>query len=193
MIPTFCQANDVHRVRPSARTTQAAERPFNVLDAGLAGHGHRKCGFKRRHSHCEPCVSTRELVTKCKLSCVIDVIAAPTFALKCNAPSARFLEPPNGGKIHGSDNKKSRDNRPLSVGNCRSPSIAAVNFTNTLANGAARIHSLLCQSPNRGSTGYQDQFRRQKNWAIDFHEHVSSNRQGTSPSGPPHLHCKLDL
>jgi hypothetical protein len=95
LIPTFCQANDVHRVRPSARTTQAAERPFNVLDAGFAGHGHRKCGFKRRHSHCEPCVSTRELVTKCKLSCVIDVIAVPTFALKCNAPSARSLKHPD--------------------------------------------------------------------------------------------------
>jgi hypothetical protein len=53
LMPVVCQANDVHRARPSARTTQVAERPFNVFDAGLTGHRHCKCGFERRYSHRE--------------------------------------------------------------------------------------------------------------------------------------------
>lgn len=53
LIPVVCQANDVHRARPSARTTQVAERPFDVFDAGLTGHRHCKCGFKCRYSHRE--------------------------------------------------------------------------------------------------------------------------------------------
>lgn len=51
LIPASSQANDVHRARGSARTTQAAEGPFDVFDASLAGHRHCKRGFERRYSH----------------------------------------------------------------------------------------------------------------------------------------------
>lgn len=62
LIPVFCQANDVHRAQSSARTTQVAERPFDVFDAGLAGHRHCKCGFKCWHSHLESCTIDCKLV-----------------------------------------------------------------------------------------------------------------------------------
>lgn len=89
LIPAFCQANDVHRARPRARTTQIAERPFDVFDAGLTGHGHCESGFERRHSHRDIRVSARDLVYEVCIKLRDRCALVPTFALKCNVPSAR--------------------------------------------------------------------------------------------------------
>lgn len=51
LIPVVCQANDVHWARPSARTTQVAEGPFDVFDAGLASHRHCKSSLESWYSH----------------------------------------------------------------------------------------------------------------------------------------------
>lgn len=45
--------SDVLAIADSARTTQLLQAAFNVIDATLTGHGHRKYGFEDWDCHFE--------------------------------------------------------------------------------------------------------------------------------------------